>query len=57
MIVLCSSFDQVVKTKLTHGGKVLHFPMLNSTNIICVLFLEKKQTMEVLFLIKQATFV
>jgi hypothetical protein len=31
MIILCSSFDQVVKTKLAHGGKVLHFPMLNST--------------------------
>jgi hypothetical protein len=31
MVILCTLFDQMVKTKLTHGGKGFTFPMLNVT--------------------------
>jgi len=30
MIIVWSSFDQMAKIKLIHGGKVLDFPMLNA---------------------------
>jgi len=34
MIISWSSFDQMVKTKLTHGGKGLPFPTLNVTGFL-----------------------